>query len=212
MKKIIAIFLFAIIIVSLVSCGVGTTPSQQNSMKDYIDFCADLDNEQIIAVNTRLFTTPDGKKALVTDIKNNAVTGEAISNIEVAFAGWDVEGNPFALRTTENPNNSSNVLKGAIHNVTISGGEVWNADKGLFLDDTCKRIAYAVAIVFTCNIGEAKWINPQYDAWMQFYKDLPLENWKMADMVNYQDGDTSAEEATADTSEPVQLEHTFESL
>ncbi len=198
MKSIVSMLICVILMMSLASCGTNPADSLESAMNAYADFRADLEDEEIVAVNARIVTVSDGKKALVTDIKNNTANQEAITEVEVAFAAWDVEGNPVAIKTEENPNHSSNVIKAAVNDITVPGGETWTANKGLFLSAECKHIAYVTAIAITCKIGETRWENPIYDAWQETYTGLALESWQMADMVNYLDGDTSAEEATAD--------------
>lgn len=212
MKKTVAILICVILVLSFASCGNPAEPSSESAKKTYTELCADLEKQEVVAGNARIVSLDDGKKALVTDIKNNAVNQEAICEVLVAFAAWDVEGNPVAIQTEDNPNNTSNVMKATVSDITVPAGETWTANKGLFLSADCKYIAYVTAIAYSCKIGEAVWENSLYDAWSETYCDLSLENWQMEGMVNYLDGDTSTEEATADGLEDMTFAEFYESL
>lgn len=212
MKRIVSILMCVILILAFASCGNPAEPSPESTKKAYAEFCADLDKQEIVAADARIVVLDDGKKALVTNVKNNASNQEAICEVLVAFAAWDVEGNPVAIQTEDNPNNTSNVMKATVEAVTVAAGETWSANKGLFLSADCKYIAYVTAIAYSCKIGEAAWENPLYDAWQETYGDLALESWKMEGMVNYLDGDTSAEEATSDGLEDMTFAEFYESL
>ena len=209
MKRIVAFVLCSVLLLSFAACSFDTAPSLEQSMKDYADFRIALEEEQFVAVNTRVVVMNDGRKALVTDIKNNAPEPKNITQAEFVFAAWDVEGNPIAVTTEDNPNNTRNVIKASVKDVSIAKQETWIADKGLFLSADCKRIAYVTAIVCSCEVDGERWENPMYDSWRNTYGDLPAEHWKLADMVNYLDGDTSLEETAEQITKETQPKMTF---
>ena len=197
MKRILLVLMCSVMLLCLAACKLDAAALQEQLMKDYADFQENLEKSEVVTVNPRVMILSDGKKALVTDIKNNTANQEAVSEMEVTFAAWDVEGKPLPLKTAENPNNPTNTLKGFANDTTVPGGKTWTANRGLILQAECKHVAYVTAIVYSCKIGEVLWENPNYDAWQEIYSELQLESWMMADMVNYLDGDTSSEEATA---------------
>lgn len=212
MKRMMSILLCVILIMSFASCSNDTAASQENAKKIYAEFLEDVEKQEIVAVNARVVVLSDGKKALVTDIQNNTANNEDIQEISVAFAAWDVEGNPIAIKTEDNPNNPSNVMEATVDDTTVPGGETWTATRGLFLHAECKHIAYVTSLVLSCKVGETLWENPIYDAWQGTYSELVLESWKQEGMVNYLDGDTSAEEATAEDAVELTFAEFYEEL
>jgi len=199
MKKLVSILICLLLLVSFASCGTEPAVSREDAMQTYAAFQADLVTQEIVAENARLVVSGDGNRALVTDIKNNAPDGKTISEVSIAFAVWDVEGNPVAIRTEENPDNKSNIMKATVDVITVAGGESWTGNMGLFLSDECKHIAYVSAIALLGKIEDDLWENPLYDVWLKTYCDLSLETWQLESMVNYLDGDTAEEAATAET-------------
>ena len=209
MKRIVTALMCAILVISFNACGIDSAPTRENAEEAYADFLADLENTEVVAVNARVIILDNGEKALAADIKNNTANQEAVSEMKLIFAAWDVEGKPIALKTAENPDNPCNTLKGSVNDTSISGGESWIADRGLILQEECRHIAYVTAIVYTCKIGEALWENPNYAAWQKTYSEQALESWMLENMVNYLDGDTSSEEAALHASEETQAKMTF---
>ena len=209
MKKTVAILMCAIVAMALISCDFASAPAQENAAEAYAEFLTALEKTEAIAVNARVIILADGQKALAADIKNNTVNQETVSEMEIVFAAWDVEGNPIALKTAENPDNPCNTIKGSVSGTAISGGETWAADKGLILQQECKQIAYVSAIVYACKTGEVLWENPNYAAWQETYSEKALESWMLEGMVNYLDGDTASEEAALGITGETQPQMTF---
>lgn len=182
MKKLITIFLCLCMVFSLAACG--STPEEELASKKqaYSDFKADVNDQDVVAIDARIETLEDGSKVMMTNVKNT--TTADISDVVVAFAAWDENGSPVIIKTEKLPDSTYYVIEAEHEDVTIASGETWIADQGLFLAEECYNIAYVEAIVISCTMNLSSWENSLYDAWQETYSGVALEYWMMEEMTN----------------------------
>lgn len=175
MKKFLAVVLSLCMAVSLVACAPSPEEQLASNIQAYNDFMADWNDEEIIAVNARVWVDANGDRILVADVENNSAYD--VSNIVLSFAVWDAEGNFMIIRTRKNPDNTYSEFLMDVPNVTLAPGETWVADAGLFLADDFPEIAYVRAAVVSCTTDTTEYSNRLYEAWTFTFLNQPLEDW-----------------------------------
>lgn len=196
MKKLLAMVVCLCIIASLCACG-GNQNSDGNDLdvQAYQEFLEEMSDCSIRAENARVVTMDDGTKYLTTDITYDNVNNYSISEIVVAFATWDENGTPIFITTANNPENTQNLIEMTLDDISISGGETWRGDRGLFIAETSYGVEYVTAIVTTCKMGQSQWENTLYDTWKKAYRNVLMESWKLETiMTDDSDADVSDDE------------------
>ena len=177
MKKVVAFFLLVCLMFAFANCKNVEQPKEEeyNAEEVYKEFKAKFNETDAIAINPRIEETYDGRKILLADIKDNSVGNEEITDIVISFAAWRKDGTFVVIKSENNPDNKSEIFEITLNNVTISGGEFWKADEGVYLDENGYKIKYIEAIVASCKIGGKEYKNPLYDEWKEWFVGKDLE-------------------------------------
>ena len=184
MKKLIAIIMCLCVALSLAACS--TAPTQEELEQSVADMKSDIDSQDIVAVNARVFTDGNNDKWLMSDIKNETAEGVYIGSLVIAFLAWDGNGAPVQIKTEENPENPYYCFEMTVgKSVAILKGATWTADIGLKLSEACDDIAYVEAIAVSGTINVEAWENPCYDAWYELYNGQILADWQREDMKSF---------------------------
>ena len=194
MKKLLTMIVCLCIVVSLCACGTRQNNDESDlDVQAYQEFLEEMNNCYIRAANARVVTMDDGTKYLTADIVNNS--SHNISELVVAFATWDENGTPIFITTAENPKNTQNLIEMTLNDVSISSGETWHSDRGLFIAESSYGVEYVTAIVTSCKMDQSQWANTLYDSWKNAYKDVLMESWKLESIAtNSSDLDDSDSE------------------
>ena len=174
MKKLFAIIMCVCVVMSLVACA--TTPSTGDISDDqrYENFISQFSTEyqDITAINARVELDAEGNKIIFADIKNSGF--DEISNIVLAFAAWDADGNFITIKSKDKPDNTAAEFQFNLPNVSVPERSIWSADTGVYLDASCEEITYIKAMVVSCKNGENDYNNELYNAWKDTYLQKPL--------------------------------------
>lgn len=191
MKKILTMIVCLCMIASLCACGTEQNGNgDELDVQAYQEFLDEMNSFYIRAVNARVVTREDGTKYLTADIINDS--SHNISELVVAFATWDENGTPIYITTAENPENTQNLIEMTLDDVSISSGETWHSDKGLFIAESSYGVEYVTAIVTSCKMDQSQWTNTHYDTWKQAYINVLMESWKLETITtNSTDSDVS---------------------
>lgn len=178
MKKILIMIVCLCMTASLCACGTEQNGNgDELDVRAYQEFLDEMNDFYIRAVNARVVTKEDGTKYLTADIINDS--SHNISELVVAFATWDENGTPIDITTAENPENTQNLIKTTIDDVSISSGETWHSDGGVFIAESSYGVEYVTAIVTSCKMDQSQWTNTHYDTWKQAYINVFMESWKL---------------------------------
>lgn len=179
MKKLIAVVLAFCTLLALTACAPAVDPEAELAAEKqaFADFRADLEDEDVLAVNAGVVLNADGDKMLCADVKNNSA--EDITDFVLSYAVWNKMGRPITIRTQNNSINAEPVFESTETAIEVKANSTWEADAGLKLADNLEEIAYVEVIVVSYTKGGVKVTNPLYDAWKETYIDRYLADWQM---------------------------------
>ena len=175
MKKFLKIIVTLLIVISLTGCK----PEEEYISEEeiYTNFISEWTSfQKVTTLNARVETDSEGNKMLMADIKNSNYEGK-ISDIVLSFATWDENGNFIIIKTKKQPENDKSEFQMNIDDIEISAGEIWKADKGLYLDENCNEIKYAKAAVVSYKENGKEIINDMYTGWKDTYLNRTLTSW-----------------------------------
>ncbi len=193
MKKLIAAILCITMLFSLSGCGIaGLIADSYTDASDYDsdmtpedifrDIRDSIDSEKLVAFNVKVHNDlEDGQISLSADLKNKQTY--KVTDITVAFAAWDIDGNPIKLKSASGATEDSYIKEVGFGDNSIEANGIWKADKGetitgFKVDKTQTNIAYvaAIAVSFEKEDG-AVWENPYYQTWCESYEGEKLESY-----------------------------------
>lgn len=184
MKRWIAVLLCLCLAVSFTACGLVKEETEESKMQAYEDFQALVASQALVAVDMGLYADEDGKKALITNIKNGMSGDVEVTDLIVAFTAWDALGIPLQIKTEQTPDSTFYCIEMTGLNISVENGGTWEANKALFLSENCKEITYVQAIPVSGVINGKKWENPCYQQWKTYFMDKMLTAWMEADMAD----------------------------
>lgn len=214
MKKLLAIILCLSIFCSFAACGepkepvdsVETTTEAPTTAPDEKQLFADMQNnlklEKAVASNGNAYKNIEAEEVfLTTSIQNNS--GTTIKDISVAFAAWDIDGNPIEIKSASGLTEDAYIKEVAIGDVTLADGEQWHGEteenvSGLRVAAEQSNIAYVESIVVSYTTEDGgNWTNPYYTQWRQTYWAQKLESWMKPANSEIPDAPEGADETTA---------------
>ncbi len=194
MKKILAIILALGMLFVLTACtGSGSSLTASNDVsseeeydpeKAFAQLKDNLNKQNAYITSADVYKNLDAEEVFLTaNIKNNS--DKTISNLVVAFAAWDIDGNPIMIKSKSGATADSYIKEVSFSSVTISPGQEWlgNGDDdgdifGFSADPSQSNIAYTQAIVVSYTVEDGgEWSNSFYSEWKTTFKQAVLEDW-----------------------------------
>lgn len=185
MKKIIAVLIVFCLALSLASCGKTEQEVIAEKMQAVEELKQEINFQDIVAVNGRVYTNAEGKKGLTADLKNRLLEDVEVSECVIAFVMWDAYGVPLVIKTEQQPNSTYFIMEVTMGDFSVEGNGTGKATMGMLLSDASYDAAYVEAIAISGNINGKKWENPCYEAWQKMYGDEVLELWQRESMTCY---------------------------
>lgn len=164
-------------------------PTVDDLKLEYEDLKTQIVKQNAVAMESGLYPQDDGSIMLISDVKNN--TAFELTNIVVAYAGYDADGNPVKLKG-KNSTEGYYVQEISLSSLTIASGEYWVGDLGYSLAQECSSIVRVEAIVKSCNVNGETWENPLYARWKNTFLGEKLEEWMS--VISADEKDEVAEE------------------
>lgn len=185
MKKIIAVLIVFCLALSLASCGKTEQEVIAEKMQAVEELKQEINFQDIVAVNGRVYTNAEGKKGLTADLKNRLLEDVEVSECVIAFVMWDAYGVPLVIKTEQQPNSTYFIMEVTMGDFSVEGNGTGESTMGMLLSDASYDAAYVEAIAISGNINGKKWENPCYEAWQKMYADEVLELWQRESMTCY---------------------------
>ena len=177
MKKFLVIIMCFFAVVSLTGCrGVNEDEviSEEQIYRNFVSEWTSFQDVQVL--NARVETDKDGKRILLADVKNDKYIGD-ISDIVISFATWDSNGKFIIIKSKNNPTNTYEEFTIDLGEDTkVKAGETWEADLGLYLDDSCEEVKFVKAAIVSYKIEEKYYENEYYIGWKDVYLGKTLTN------------------------------------
>lgn len=155
--------------------GPSPTPGGPTQTLDAAQFDALL-AQQPLSVESASYVVQDSHyKALFPDmlqatVRNN--TGGTVTKAVVAFAAWDINGNPVAIEAKYDFIRGFYIREVTFQDIQVPDGGTFGERYGFKVEEAC-RIARIKAIAVRCETSEGEtWTNPCYDAWLQLYEGV----------------------------------------
>lgn len=131
---------------------------------------AGLSAQKAVALNAKTLEQSDGTFMLLADITNN--TDGAISGIVLAFAVWDSEGKPLAIKSASGLTEDSYIKEVDMGELSIEAEATWEAELGLRVSEEMENVVYVEAIVVSFTDADGTiWENPLYDSWSLAFEE-----------------------------------------
>lgn len=157
----------------------ATSVSKEQALATLKD---NLSKEKVVAVNEAVHKEmEDDSVMLSADLKNNA--DKQVKELVVAFAAWDIDGNPIKLKSASGTSEDAFVKRIGMGEVTVAAGQTWLADDGedvvgYKVSSEQSNIAYVKAVVISGELEDGgSWSNPYYNQWKTTYENVKLEDW-----------------------------------
>ena len=137
---------------------------------------ASLLDQQPLSVESASYVVQDQQyKALFPDMLQATVrngTGETVTKAVVAFAAWDINGNPVAIEAKYDFIRGFYIREVTFQDLAVPAGETFGERYGFKIEESC-RVARVKAIAVGCETsGGTTWTNPCYEAWLQLYEGV----------------------------------------
>lgn len=175
-----ALFLALALCLALSACGrrsalpePSPTPSGPTETMDVAQFDALL-AEQPFAVESASYVVQDERyKALYPDMLQATLRNDTEFTIKkalVAFAAWDINGNPVPIEAKYDFIRGFYVREVTFKDIQLPPGETFGERYGFKVEESShiSRIK-AIAISYEADTGET-WENPYYEEWLQLYE------------------------------------------
>lgn len=187
MKRILTLIICLCMVMSLVACGGSNIPNddsteQQDPKQLFAELQDNIKNESAYVTKSSVYKdSENGDIFLIADIINNS--GKTISNIDVAFTAYDIDGVPVVIKSASGNTEDSYTKEVNLSGVTILPGQEWLGDSedevfGFRVSSEQMNIAYAEAIVISYSTEDGgEWSNPHYYEWRRTFGGEKLEDW-----------------------------------
>lgn len=175
MKKILALLLCVVTVLSFAACDVTELiQSPEQKKASFEAMRSSMDGQNAVALDAELHMEDNGTRMLVADVKNN--TTFELTDVKIAFAAFSASNQPIAL-DFEN-GESYYVVETDMRGLTIAPSQRWYADMGLELDNALVSTPdYVEAIVMSYKANGTLWENPEYDKWCKYFNGVAIESY-----------------------------------
>ena len=168
-----------LVLASCHSAGTGPAPSPSPGGPTHTLDAAQFDSlldQQPLSVESASYVVQDQQyKALFPDMLQATVrngTGETVTKAVVAFAAWDINGNPVAIEAKYDFIRGFYIREVTFQDLAVPAGETFGERYGFKIEESC-RVARVKAIAVGCETsGGTTWTNPCYEAWLQLYEGV----------------------------------------
>lgn len=168
-----------LVLASCRSTGTGPAPSPSPGVPTQTLDAAQFDSlldQQPLSVESASYVVQDQQyKALFPDMLQATVrngTGETVTKAVVAFAAWDINGNPVTIEAKYDFIRGFYIREVTFQDLAVPTGETFGERYGFKIEESC-RVARVKAIAVGCETsGGTTWTNPCYEAWLRLYEGV----------------------------------------
>lgn len=141
------------------------------------------DEEEPIIINQTGYmvrTEDNDSKILYPDVLNCIFTnnsGNDIKNVIIAFVAWDNNKLPIKIIGNYDYSGGDYIEEVSYEGINLTMGSKYGENTGFELDPSCNNIAYANAIVVSCEYFDGQvWNNPFYEKFKDDYVEKKLDD------------------------------------
>ncbi len=167
MKKLSALLLVLLMLVTAVACKGET---QKMTLKDFDEL---LSRQPVVIVDSQLINQTGNKanKRFYPDLLTCTVqnrTNKTITEMQVAFVGWDKDGNPAKIKSAKDKKGYDiKLLK--YSDITVESGRYYGKGMGIELEPNHNITRFkAIVVRFKTDDGKT-WENPYYNDFMNAF-------------------------------------------